>query len=97
METKFKVGDHVTCKSFGPLKHNFSGTIEKIYENSALVRLDEFDPEDKIAVGDLHSQAIVKLTSIVMYGKEFKPEKKKSAEKKTKKPTKKTTKKKASK
>ncbi|WP_290033745.1 DUF2187 domain-containing protein [Ligilactobacillus cholophilus] len=89
MAKKFKVGDKVTCKAFGPLKHNFSGTVEKIYENSALIRFSEFDPKDKIAVSDLHNQAIVRLTSMVMYGEKFKPEKVKKAE--SKKETKKTS------
>lgn len=83
MEKKFEVGDKVTCKSFGPLKHNFSGVVEKIYENSALVRFNEFDPEDKIAVSDLHNQAIVRLSSMVPYGEKFKPEKKTPEKKKT--------------
>lgn len=64
MEKKFKVGDKVQCKAFGPLKYDFKGEVEKIYENSALVRFTDFDPKDKIAVSDLHNQGIVRLKSI---------------------------------
>ena len=82
MEKKFKVGDSVLCKAFGPLKHNFTGKVEKIYENSALIRLDQYDPEDKIAVGDLHNQAIVRLKEMKHYkdGMEIEPAKIKKSE-----------------
>lgn len=49
MAKKLKVGDTVFCEKFGPMKHQFKGTISKIYENSALVQFTDFDSKDKIA------------------------------------------------
>ena len=64
MAKKLKVGDTVFCEKFGPMKHQFKGTISKIYENSALVQFTDFDSKDKIAAGDLHNQAIISLKDL---------------------------------
>ena len=53
MAKKLKVGDTVFCEKFGPMKHQFKGTISKIYENSALVQFT-----------DLHNQAIISLKDL---------------------------------
>ena len=39
MAKKLKVGDTVFCEKFGPMKHQFKGTISKIYENNLLVSI----------------------------------------------------------
>ena len=64
METNLKIGDQVACKKFGSMKHDFVGTIEKIYENSAMVSIDKNDEEDNITVTDFHSRAIVRLSKM---------------------------------
>lgn len=64
MAKKLKVDDTVFCEKFGPMKHQFKGTIGKIYENSALVQFTDFDSKDKIAAGDLHNQAIISLKDL---------------------------------
>jgi hypothetical protein len=64
METNFKIGQKVKCKKFGSLNHDFVGSIEKIYENSALVNILEHDQEDEVAVNDFHKRAIVRLKSM---------------------------------
>ncbi|GBG94492.1 hypothetical protein LFYK43_09510 [Ligilactobacillus salitolerans] len=64
MESVFKIGDQVNCKKFGSLQKDFIGTIEKIYDNSAMVSIDKFDESDAVAVADFHNRAIVRLDSI---------------------------------
>ncbi|KRM89751.1 hypothetical protein [Liquorilactobacillus vini] len=64
MDNDFKIGQKVKCKKFGSLNHDFVGSIEKIYENSALVKILEYDQEDEVAVNDFHKRAIVRLKSI---------------------------------
>lgn len=61
METKLKVGDKVTCDKFASLTHDFVGTIEKIYENSAVVEIVEHHKDDNIVVSDFHDRAVVAL------------------------------------
>lgn len=62
---KFQIGDTVYCEKFGPMKHQFKGTIGKIYENSALIHFTDFNEKDKIAAGDLHNQAIIGLNDLL--------------------------------
>ncbi|GAW64005.1 hypothetical protein FC65_GL000993 [Ligilactobacillus acidipiscis DSM 15836] len=64
METTLKIGDQVSCKKFGSLKHDFVGTVEKIYDNSAMVSIDKYDESDNITVTDFHNRAIVRLSSM---------------------------------
>ena len=64
METTLKIGDQVSCKKFGSLKHDFIGTVEKIYDNSAMVSIDKYDESDNITVTDFHNRAIVRLSSM---------------------------------
>ncbi len=64
METSLKIGDQVDCKKFGSLKHDFVGTIEKFYDNSAMVSIDKYDKSDNITVSDFHKRAIVRLSNI---------------------------------
>ncbi|BAP85822.1 hypothetical protein LOOC260_112850 [Paucilactobacillus hokkaidonensis JCM 18461] len=64
VEEKFKIGDTLTCKKFGSLEHDFTGEIEKVYENSVLVNITEFDDEDQMAVSELNKRAIVRKSEI---------------------------------
>lgn len=64
METTLKIGDQVSCKKFGSMKHDFLGTVEKIYDNSAMVSIDKNDAEDDITVTDFHKRAIVRLAGL---------------------------------
>lgn len=58
--TEFEVGDNVKCKKFGSLEHDFAGEIEKVYENSILVAIKEFDDKDQLTVTELNRRAIVR-------------------------------------
>ncbi len=40
----FEIGDIVKGKKFGPLEHEFSGVVEKVYTNSIMVSIQDFDP-----------------------------------------------------
>ena len=49
-KAKLAVGDKVACKKMGSLKHDFEGTLEKLYDNSGLVSITKYNDEDRIAV-----------------------------------------------
>ena len=54
-----KVGMYVDAKSEEELKKPFQGKVEKIYENSALLQITAFSPEDKDTVSDLNNKMVV--------------------------------------
>ncbi|KRL57451.1 hypothetical protein FD35_GL000472 [Furfurilactobacillus rossiae DSM 15814] len=54
------VGDVVTAKKFGPFEHNFGGELEKVYENSALVLIDDYNDADSMTVSEMNRRAVVK-------------------------------------
>lgn len=56
---ELQIGDHVSAPRFGYLKHDFAGTIEKIYENSVMVFIDEHHEEDGIVVNEYNKRAVV--------------------------------------
>ncbi|WP_461240877.1 DUF2187 domain-containing protein [Paucilactobacillus sp. N302-9] len=61
---EFEIGDNVKCKKFGSLEHDFAGEIEKVYENSVLVSIKDFDESDQSAVNELNQRAIVRKSEI---------------------------------
>lgn len=54
-----KLGAVVNAKSEEELKKQFQGTVEKIYENSALLAITSFDDVDATAVSDLNYKLVV--------------------------------------
>ena len=54
-----KLGDILGATSEEELKHPFEGKVEKIYDNSALLAITSYDPEDETAVSDLNHKMIV--------------------------------------
>lgn len=56
----FEIGDIVKGKKFGPLEHDFSGVVEKVYTNSIMVSIQDFDPSDKSGVNELNSRAVIR-------------------------------------
>lgn len=60
--TFFKIGDVVEAEKFGQLEHNFSGVVEKVYDNSIMVSIDDYDPSDKSSVNELNKRAVVRKT-----------------------------------
>lgn len=57
---EFEIGDVVEGKKFGPLEHDFSGVVEKVYTNSILVSIQDFDPSDKSGVNELNGRAVIR-------------------------------------
>ncbi|MCF7523835.1 DUF2187 domain-containing protein [Levilactobacillus brevis] len=60
---EIKIGDYVAAEKFGPLEHDFTGEVTKVYDNSVLVEIREYDPADKTAVGDMNNRAVVRKTA----------------------------------
>lgn len=58
-KSEVKVGATVSAKSEELLKKSFQGTVEKVYENSALLAITSYDDVDKTAVTDLNYKIVV--------------------------------------
>ena len=56
----FEIGDIVKGKKFGPLEHEFSGVVEKVYTNSIMVSIQDFGPSDKSGVNELNGRAVIR-------------------------------------
>ena len=54
-----KLGQILAATSEEEMKHPFQGKVEKIYENSTLLSITSYDPEDETAVSDLNSKMVV--------------------------------------
>lgn len=53
------LGEILGATSEEELKHPFEGKVEKIYDNSALLAITSYDPEDETAVSDLNHKMVV--------------------------------------
>lgn len=60
---KIKVGQTYTCES-PLLKKSFKGTVEKIYDLSVLVDVDEFEDTDAKKVDDLNGRLVIPFYSV---------------------------------
>ncbi|PMB83504.1 hypothetical protein CK797_01550 [Limosilactobacillus pontis] len=56
----FEIGDVVKGKKFCPMDHDFSGVVEKVYTNSIMVSIQDFDPADKSGVNELNGRAVIR-------------------------------------
>ncbi|MDM8267339.1 hypothetical protein QUW44_09450 [Limosilactobacillus pontis] len=56
----FEIGDVVKGKKFGPMEHDFSGVVEKVYNNSIMISIQDFDPSDKSGVNELNGRAVIR-------------------------------------
>ena len=54
-----KIGQILAATSEEELKHPFQGKVEKIYENSALLAITSYDPEDESSVNELNNKMAV--------------------------------------
>lgn len=59
-----KVGSILTGKSEEELKKPFQGKVEKVYENSALLAITNFDPVDETAISDLNHKIVVNFKNL---------------------------------
>ena len=62
----FEIGDVVGCKKFGPMDHDFQGVVEKVYNNSIMVSINDFDPADKSGVNELNGRAVIRQSEAKM-------------------------------
>lgn len=53
------VGDTLNCHVKEDMEHDFVGTVEKVYENSALLTITESDEIDKSNVIELNHKIVV--------------------------------------
>ncbi|KRL60808.1 DUF2187 family protein [Latilactobacillus fuchuensis] len=58
------IGDVVTGKVTEDMDAPFTGTVEKVYENSALINITDFDPADKTNVSELNNKLVVNLKQL---------------------------------
>lgn len=56
----YKIGDVVKGKKFGLMDHDFSGEVEKVYENSIMIAIQDYDPSDQSGVNELNGRAIIR-------------------------------------
>ena len=54
-----KIGQILAATSEEELKHPFQGKVEKIYENSALLAITSYDPEDESSVNELNNKMVI--------------------------------------
>lgn len=59
-----KLGQILAATSEEEMKHPFQGKVEKVYENSALLSITSYDPEDETAVSDLNSKMVVNFKNL---------------------------------
>lgn len=55
----FTPGMLVHCRANGNLLYDFTGQITKLYEHSAIVEIDQFDPRDLATARELLFRVVV--------------------------------------
>ncbi|MFD1430081.1 DUF2187 domain-containing protein [Lacticaseibacillus mingshuiensis] len=59
------LGDSLKCKVKEDMDRPFTGTVQKMYENSALLNITDFDASDKQNVAELNFKIVINFKSIV--------------------------------
>ena len=59
-----KADDILSAKSDEELPKPFVGKVEKIYENSVLLKIIDYDKADKTAVSDLNQKIVVNFKNL---------------------------------
>ena len=59
-----KIGQILAATSEEELKHPFQGKVEKIYENSALLAITSYDPEDESSVNELNTKMVINFKNL---------------------------------
>ena len=62
----FEIGYLVKVKKFGPMDQYFTGIDEKVYNNSVMISIQDFDPSDKNGVNELNSRAVIRQSEAKM-------------------------------
>lgn len=63
-KTDVKIDDILSAKSEEELTKPFIGKVDKIYENSALLKIIDFDEADETAVNDLNQKIVVNFKNL---------------------------------
>ncbi|WP_125551936.1 DUF2187 domain-containing protein [Loigolactobacillus jiayinensis] len=64
-----QIGNTVRCKANGNMEADFSGVIEKVYENSALVNITDYDVKtDSMNIQDLQNKAVISFGKMKLVG-----------------------------
>lgn len=66
------VGNKVDVAKGTSVPNGFKGTVEKIYTNSAMLTIDDFDTEDSVVVEDLKHKTVINFANITLGGKPVK-------------------------
>ena len=82
MAHELAIGEKVDVKKANDVAFSFSGTVEKIYTNSALLTIDDFDSEDAVEVEDLKHKTVINFKNIKFKGEEVVAPKPEEEEKK---------------
>lgn len=64
MADKVAVGDKVMVRKSVDVPLSFKGTVDKVYENSALITIDSFHDEYRDVVADLQNKTVVNFKHI---------------------------------
>lgn len=59
-----KIGQILAATSEEELKHPFQGKVEKVYENSALLAITSYDPEDESSVNELNNKMVINFKNL---------------------------------
>ena len=63
------IGDKLQGKVQEDLEYPFTGTVEKIYSNSVLLTINDYDPRDEDNVAELNHKIVVKSQSLKKFKK----------------------------
>lgn len=87
MAVELAIGDKLDVQKSNDVPLVFSGTVEKIYTNSALLTIDDYDQEDAITVEDLKHKTVINFKNLRKDGQEVEAPKTEEDDKKNDKKT----------
>jgi uncharacterized protein YkvS len=58
------LGDTVKCKVKEDMDHPFTGTVQKVYENSALLDITDYETSDKTNAAELNFKIVINFKAI---------------------------------
>ncbi|WP_125982020.1 DUF2187 family protein [Loigolactobacillus iwatensis] len=61
---EIQIGNTVRCKANGNMEADFSGKVEKVYDNSALVNITDYAKTDEINFDDLQHKVVISLAKM---------------------------------
>ncbi|WP_125705111.1 hypothetical protein [Lacticaseibacillus daqingensis] len=75
MAQEVNIGSQVDVKKSANVPLSFTGTIEKLYANAALLSIDSFDAADAEIVEDLKHKTVINYKNMKQNGKAVEPPK----------------------